>query len=256
MHLILGGALIGALCSGLIALASGVTVESLYCLVDQFQSLIAGFLALIGAAITVWIISLQLQESQRQFEIAKRDKVEAEKAATPLILSSLCDYAQNCANLSSRILDLSNQPHAQRLTSLAATPIADSPSIDKDDIQSIKKYIEFGNEGERKHLKHLLNKVQVQIARLRGTRGKAVGELPHNKPHKLLQHEANARILEAAEVYAIAGNFFEHAREEGALPDETKPSLENMLSSLRILGLDEFTHPDIFKIAAGRYDNA
>ncbi|MGB0922375.1 MAG: hypothetical protein ACPG06_11560 [Alphaproteobacteria bacterium] len=85
---------------------------SIVCHIKEWQTLIAGILALIGATITIVFLRMQINQQQRQFDHTLEAAAVAARARLPHALSDFCDYTERVSNIvANKSRESVNQPY-------------------------------------------------------------------------------------------------------------------------------------------------
>jgi hypothetical protein len=218
--------------------------ETLSCTYKYFldwQTLIAGLIAIGAAFIGGQFIHKQIRASERLEENRRRRKFAAARSVLPLALSALSDYARRCAVALKAI-------YAQRddESILKQINLPEFPSLPGAIIEDLRVMIEFGDDALYDVLATLLEELQVQTARLNDL----WGELRTPGERSTTVSNIVDYILDTAFIYARAAALFDFARRKSeAIPGD--PSYEQIMSALNQTGFldEEF---DRIREAAGR----
>lgn len=170
--------------------------------IHNFQSLIAGVLALIGAGWTVRAL-----DRERRDHILR--KSTASRSAMPFALSAICDYAE--AYIEYAAMLLCGRPISE-LEEAARSIEASQEAIDL-----LKNCIEYEDKEWRSVITKLLGELQVAESRLRADKR---GEL---KLRSSLPKVGDDRARDASGLYGRAVQLFPYARWEIKKPIELAP---------------------------------
>jgi len=206
-------------------------------LLYNWQTLIAGLLALIGAAWTVKQIRTQIEQANDLEENRRLREERAAKAVLPLALSEICQYARDCLHLLARYV-----PATDAVPDVRAD--VNVPRIPTNVIETLQACARFADEDIVNQIAGLLSKLQVQYARLEGLIARSVGSIMHAR-------EGIDAMVDAADVYAKASTLFEYGRSIESLRRRA-PAAE-LRTALFASGLHEETHPSLYD-AIGRLD--
>lgn len=170
---------------------------------DNWQTLIAGFLALSGAGLTISKISDQISQVDRiETKRLLRDH-QAVRATLPLTLSAICEWASGMA------LELNRA--GIEMTENGERMIGDgfaSPNFPVAHIFEIQQVIRSTDEPTViKPLCEIIREIQTLWARCDGLRDFQRGIVRVG-----IQSEIDTYILQAGKIYVLAGSLFDYAR--------------------------------------------
>ncbi len=178
----------------------------------HYQSLIAGIIALIAAAITTGMLICHQNFVIRRRQVALRSNL-------PLALSKLHDYADTCLFELARLIQ-NNQEHSDIQNQLCV------PDLPQSSLETITGLIEFSNSGDARFLQALLRQLQIQHARLRLTHVR----LGPDRQRGALITRNNLRedVLDAFIIKVMTDHIFGFARYEvDAIPAYKSGSVES-----------------------------
>lgn len=194
------------------------------CTLDVFkdwQPLIAGSLAFVGAAATVFILNRQNRVAQGLASHARSRRAESYRASLSLVLSNLIE-----------ILQVDNKRLHENLNAGMESdhyviPEFQWPVQFTEGIEVIRLSIEYEDEQSeaRNKLKTLLAKLQIYGARRRPEKSMPV--IPS-------AHSLRNRILDCIELYALTEDLFRFARPAGLR--EARIPQSRMLHAAQALG--------------------
>ncbi|MBY5760931.1 hypothetical protein HFO07_30525 [Rhizobium leguminosarum] len=164
-------------------------------------TLVTGLAAVGAAFVSIKAVRDQIRQAEQIEADRNRARHDAARAVLPLALSGICQYAIAC---SAELRTLMNQCRDNRLPSNAAIPTF--PDLPPGAIESLKEFIEYSSEQDRKFVAALVSKIQVQMARLQGMRS------DHPRGTMVLRANIEDHILDAAEIYGRASALFNFAR--------------------------------------------
>jgi hypothetical protein len=165
----------------------------------EYQTLLTGFIALAAAAIAYRSVREQTTQADNAFwERLKREELAA-RAVLPLTLSSLAQYAEECAQAVQSLLP-SDPKQTWVDDRLAAIPLLPEGAI-----PNLTAVIESATPTAGQRLADLVAALQVQRARLLGCVDRRDG-------HVLSAHDLLQRLVEAGELYAGIAGAFDYAR--------------------------------------------
>jgi hypothetical protein len=172
-------------------------------IIYNYQTLIAGILAVGGAIGTVLMINKQIRQSNKQEQKRRSHQNFAARAMMPAALSALSDYSEKCIKFLLLLLPIAPDEHA------VTTPISDDiPLIPSDELFTLKQCMEFGDEPITVIIADLIRKLQIQHSRLRDMKSKP------NNSFIILDANIIDYILDALEIYARCAKLFTYARRE------------------------------------------
>jgi hypothetical protein len=190
----------------------------------DWQTLLTGVLALIGAAWTVMGIRAQIHQTQ---EIAKDEREREEfaaRAVLSLALSQLINYAQGCLHF---IKDKQTD---------TISGDEDLPTLEEGVVPSLQDCARYTNKDIASKIWTLLSNLQVQQSRFRDLADSRTGR-------SLSENEVLTNSLDAANLYAKTAELFHYARDEEGMrklaPDD------RLRSALNNVGFIDADHPAI-----------
>jgi hypothetical protein len=206
-------------------------------LLDKWQTLVAGGLALIGAMWTVYYIHRQIKQVD-DLEKARRSREElAARAVLPLALSQLVQYANECLQL---IKDHSMQPE-----NLHRPPLGENielPTVQRDIIGTLQACVRYGDDNVVAQISTLLATLQVQQARLRDLISRRA-QWPNRRIPRV---QALDVMIDAAEVHAKASALFEYGREVADMrAKSTRQEINSAFFRIGIVTADEADLNDV-----------
>jgi hypothetical protein len=190
--------------------------------VYDFQTLLAGILAVLAAAFTIF--------STARIEAVKRERdLSSARSVLPLALTEICEYCERCAR---QLDDLRRTAVGGRIRlpgSFAAPVLANSA------VPVLRDCIRSADRPHSERLIDLARNMQVQGARHRGLAG--------INDRTISPIEIAQAVYDAAQLYAQASSLFDFARgEEGEYhpPDES-----SVHSALNILGFSTWDFEEL-----------
>lgn len=193
-------------------------------LIERWQTLIAGLLAIVAALIGGRYINRQIQASANIEEDRRKRKFAASRAVLPLTLSSLSEYARRCSAYLKDILATRNG-EAIPLQSTPTPP----PLLPITVIEELRSMIEYSDEPIRGALVRLVSKIQEQTARLTVLANR-LRKRP-NSEELVTVSNIEEYMLDAAEIYARCAALFSFARAQSEeVPGD--PSIADIRSAL------------------------
>ncbi|WP_312813076.1 hypothetical protein [Brevundimonas sp.] len=204
----------------------------LFTWVNEWETILAGMLALAAAVIGAIYLRKQIRLSEQQENYRLELKYRAEKAAMPHVLSSLCEYANESALKYYHCLasfQINRRPDINRIRD------TNRPALDPVVIESIKKFISVSPADIAQPFVNILADLQVHETRWRGFES----SLRANSNRMLLsmaRYNIIGEICEAGELYANATELFPLVRPY----DPTEPYSKERVpiaSALLMIGL-------------------
>lgn len=195
--------------------------------IKEWQTLIAGFLALVGAGLTVWIGRRQIKAADDRAIDARERKFMAARAILPEDLSTICAYTDQCA----QIVYAAIRSHREQLT-----PPNDMqmPILDSRVAANLQQLIEHLDRHNARQVAALLSCYQVQRARL----GDAVNGWSDYQPRArrttFTQSNIEHPLIETIQLRIHTNNMFGFARdEEKTIPAIDKPDVDTFRTAFK-----------------------
>ncbi len=215
---------------------------------DQWQTLITGFLALVSAIPTIYFLRKQITQSDTHERERRQAAQDAARAVLPLTLSLIIEYAEE----SSRILhSVYNQREDQSIPYEARK--IHFPKIPEVAVSSLQSFIAaprggMGNHKLREKLelevKQRINKmivrIQIQNSRLRKLDSREV----------VLTLNIEEYVLDTAKIYAMTSSLFDYARYKSDKPNEI--NWGRVSEALRHLNWPQDSFPSLYKTLENR----
>lgn len=221
------GAVIGFSIGGSLGWAFEAQQRAMLGYLSEWQTLISGLLALVGAYLTVRGIRSQINQAYDLAEQARLREEQAAKAVMPLALSQLNQYAEDCIRLLDMHLSTSRNHCLIPNDKLA-------PRIPTDGIEALSKCARYADEDAVRKVAGLLGKLQVQHTRLEKIiemrRGSVLTEL-----------DALPAMTDAADLYAVVNALYAYSRNEEEI--RKRSSVEELSSAIRNCGIWDKDHP-------------
>lgn len=189
----------------------------------DWQTLIAGFLALVGAGWTVRGLRAQIRQTDQLAENRRSREELAARAVLPLALSDMSGYARDCIQLLS-IYVTGEKP--------VVPADLEIPRTSPDSVGTFRDCARFADPKVATKIHALLSTVQVQQARLRSLIRRSRGK-------RMSVEKGVDAMIDAAEVHAKNDDLFEYAR--GA--DAVRSPPGQLRTALRNSGIWEPEHP-------------
>ncbi len=166
----------------------------------EWQTLVAGLIALIGALGTIAIVKHQINLEKERYLNDRKSKMFAARAALPDALSEICKYAKHCVEYHSNSLLAHFEIEAVPNTTIVLT----KPPFEA--ANSIKESIEYLDPVSAKKMFELLVFFQIHNARL--------------TENDQSRETIDQFIFDAIKLYALSERLFPYARMiEDSAPD-------------------------------------
>lgn len=244
--------LIGGSCTAFLIIAVCFSIESdnqpdaLIELIKEWQTLIAGALALIGAYITVSAVRTQiaLQREQEVDRISR--KHSASRAALPLALVEFGQYAKD-SYVALKAIAASKNQSLERIFKEDGWVAPRLPRIPSTALAVLRDCIESAEPDTANGLASLIEEFQILHSRL----GSLIEDVGPCSTAIILQHNVNEQILKTIEFDIRCGNLFDYARRKSNL---TNIPIQLGDISTRIVFEKFETIDGLTELAARRYE--
>jgi len=185
-----------------IFLASSGALEAV-CLVERFQSLIAGILALIGAIWTIRTITRQIRQTNDHEEERRRRKSFASRSALPLVLTNICDYARELAGFADCVYrkDLEGYADTKNRKLVEKYPY--------EHIEILKQCVEHADLATMTILSSLIRRIQFTRSRVRRSLNDL--NLFDHMHEETRKRKSKSHLIDAVYLHAIALHIYEYA---------------------------------------------
>jgi hypothetical protein len=207
---------------------------------SNWQTLIAGLLALIGAGWTVRNIRRQIEQTDDLERKRQQRDERAARAALPLALNELTQYCDDCIRLLVRYVP------AKRGESEIVEPTLSAPAVPDGIISTFQAIARNEDTGIANEVAGVLSRLQIQSARLRGLVLRSIAE----GRGRMSFQEGCYCIFDAADLHAHANRLFGYPRDlDGLRKFATEAELK---SALRSAGIRDGDHPGLWKLIEKR----
>jgi hypothetical protein len=169
-----------------------------------WQTLFAGVLAIIAAFIGGSYINKQIKQTEALEQRRFRRKQLAARAAMPLALSALLEYAQATGEKLRVVLDQANDQVIPATSNLPSFP-----EISAEVIVTLQNVIEPSEESVGEKIASLLGRLQVQSARIRSLNS----DLRPGSGTLVVTANIEQYVLDVAAIYALGASLLEYARD-------------------------------------------
>lgn len=194
----------------------------------DWQTLIAGVLALVGAAWTVRAIRSQIAQVEEHARARRKEQERTARAVLPLALSSFTGYALTCMERAN-----SFGPGSQSF---------EIPPLPAEAVGQLQRCVEFADEREGRQIADLLSWLQVQHVRLDNL-------VTGSRAQRL--HWADNAVIDAAKLHSMTEKLFEYARQGGSDVTPRLPAAE-VREALHIARIHQSHHPGVSDVLNGK----
>ena len=198
----------------------------------DWQTLVAGLLALFGAWLTVRQIQRQVSQVDTAAEALRKRSETAARAVLPLALSEISEYARQCMVLLGKLIEA---PGTKIPSDCSA------PALPQEVIPALQNCVRYANDDIQKKIATLLGKVQVQRARL-------VSYIETNRGEAAPIAEGANRIIDAADVYACNETLYSYGRDIEGVRERASP--DKLYGAFLFSGHWSDDHPGLERINA------
>lgn len=213
--------------------------------IHAYQDLIAGILALIGAAGAVFAVMKQIAHAQEMENERRLRSMYAARAMMPQALSIICRYAKECG---AALRETADGVAPGDDYEWGPVPVGLFPAIPESSMPILKECAQFGDKHIQLSIAKLIQTLQVQAARLTPL-DEALGA---NFMGRAYFYD---RIDDVLEVYARADVLFPYARMETDEAPST-PTLNNMSAAAHLCGFMRQQWPELDAMIQRRYGPA
>lgn len=206
-------------------------------LVQRWQTLISGFLALVAAAFTAQFIALQIASTEsmerKRFEDAAREKQLSEershmaaRSVLPLTLNSLSDYSKDIARAAMAVLDQTTSPRieAEQISAIPYLPVTP-----REVIADLQDFIRTAPIEVGRQVANLLSDLQLLNANAESTWQRAF--LPEGG-EVVVRANFEALVGRAVVIHARISGLYPYARRETEIV--APPSHDSVATTLRL----------------------
>lgn len=199
----------------------------------DYQSFIAGIIALVAALLAVFVswrqleaAKAQLAETKRQADRDRTGKLRAARASLPAALSLICDYAEQVGRGLDRAWPVDATLYPDDVDPLASYQISlVLPPFPVEALQALERVVELtDSDPVAERIESMLREAQVLGAR---TRELASG-------NELSVDQLGNYILQAGSLYARAESLFEYGRRQSEAP-AIEPLWDRVFAALNIM---------------------
>tara|TARA_R110002110_G_scaffold165784_1_gene366089 strand:+ start:50 stop:826 length:777 start_codon:yes stop_codon:yes gene_type:complete len=223
-----------------IGLIVGLSARANVELVREWQTLITGFLALGGAAVTVIGIRQQLKQSDDHFAEEKRRKAEATRAVAGMALADLIGYTRETAEWLSRVPETEAAPNEEDFATLEQS----YPRWSEQAIARLANACEFADAADQQNIANLLLALQVRGSRLEGLWEEVQASMGRERQGVMRSRreaELARQVFDTAMLHASLDGLFKWAR-GGGNRLRSEVSSGSVHNALRVLGFRDERH--------------
>ncbi|GAA0215697.1 hypothetical protein QOZ96_000686 [Brevundimonas nasdae] len=197
----------------------------------SWQSLLGAIFTLLAAVYGAWFVLRQIQQNDQQEQDRKARRLRAQRAAMPLVMSDVCEFAEQSVERLKRAL-----PVARQYGSVTGNRFTvRAPRLASDAVKEITAMIEAADGAEADAYIDLLAELQVHLARWRSFKADLTARRKGRVPRDI-----EVEFVDAAEIYARASNLLAIAR-PARQPEEGPMSRR---SAMTVLGLHDAMYDD------------
>lgn len=198
--------------------------------INQWQTLLAGLLALAGAWWTVRAIRAQIAQTAQLEKVRNEREERAARAVLPMALSELSQYSVDCIKLL--------EPHVPSSgASPEIPPDKTVPRIPEAILKPMQSCARCADPIVADQIQQMLGWLQIQHARLEGL----IQRARQRSPQEIWIAEGVGSIMDAAELHARCSDLFHYAR--GSTPDPNQTFEQKLHNALLLAGIVGIDHP-------------
>jgi len=171
----------------------------------EWQALIAGFFALAAAGATIFVIRLQISQTERHNKEALQRKHAAIRATFPLTLSGLSDWAEQMLKELKQAKTMLASQNSGNLHKQFSPPLP--PTVLISDLQQVIATSEVRNVNEI--LKQIIREIQILISCTQELKDKQKMKSQHLMDQNILNY-----MIQATQIDVLVRLLFEYSREE------------------------------------------
>jgi hypothetical protein len=214
--------------------------------VKDWQTLVAATVALIAAVVAFHNTSRSLRDAERLEAHRRHRKRNAVRAVLPLALAQVTEYAERSARA---LVELAKRCSPGPTLPQGLAPESIIQALPAETLATLAEFIEYSDVVNCRIVEQTVAWIQIHDAR--------VGDIferncdPSDEPDVVRKEEIEARIIDAASIYAGAAAVFEYARQQQEqLPVDL--SWDAVRGALRSMRLWDEDHPELYVIVDGR----
>lgn len=212
--------------------------------IRDWQDLIAGMLALIGAGATVYVMDRQARDGRYR-------KRRAARAILPSTLSDIHDYTGRSIrwldSLREKAAIAEKGGYGKGSISANTCPRPDGKMLDQ-----LIACVEFLDKPHAEFIADMLSQIQIQHSRMAGLSDYFEFYDPINRTRVGIVEEIDAYVANSVEIFACANALFPYARAETER-SPVRPALAQIENAFRTSGLDEIKNVGAYNVLTNRY---
>lgn len=199
---------------------------------DRWQTMLTGLAALIAAAVSVYFVQKQIEQTESAEAHRRKRRLAAARSRLQLTLSTVSHYGSDSIVFLKRLRDAVSVDGAIPTLADAPRPILPEPAV-----LALEAVIEAtDSDSFAGFLADLISEMQVLNSRLSG--------LP-DQARELGIGNLDSYLMNAAKVYAFASGSFPYARRETEEPP-TRLDWADVVSALRLQHMYQENYHDLF----------
>ncbi|ESX47734.1 hypothetical protein NLY43_04290 [Mesorhizobium sp. C416B] len=210
--------------------------------VYNYQSLIGAGLSVAAAAVGIFYLYRQINQTEALATRERLAKRTAARAVLVLTLSLINRYATQSVSIYLLLLDKLVDNTLPR-----SIPFPAFPELPAGVIADLKEAITYGDDIEKEAYAEIIRALQVFIAR-------QLGNSDANREHHIIAREnIEEEIIDGAEIYARGSSLFDFARGNDTAQIEIAVSPAGISNALAIMGILPGAHYRIWSTVRRRY---
>jgi hypothetical protein len=210
---------------------------------QKWQTITALAIAMVGAAVAIQNTTRSLRHSEKLESTRRSRKQAAVRAVLPLALSQITDYAERSAQALNELVTSCN---GESLPAQKALDII--PELPTETLKTLSEFIEYSDTVNVGIIESTVALMQIHDSRIRAL---IMANRDPLSTRIVVRTEIEARIVDAASIYAGAAAGFEYARRrQGELP--LTLSWEAVGAALRNMQFWDDEHPRLHEMLIRR----
>lgn len=222
----------------------------MWCIIDEYQTLITGVLAVLAALATIYLINRQIRQTKDIEADRIRRKSRSARAAMPAALSIMCQYADQCIAFVARAYEQVSE--GKDPADAFAKERWLVPQLPDGVLVTMKDCVEFADEASAEKLAELLKETQIQNSRFRRLVESLSGEMRQEAAKFLDKASLADDIIDAADLYVRLSGYFGYAR---GIESEPNAQVDGKKVNVHLIfqGIDEGRFSGVFDRLKLRY---
>lgn len=227
MALGLVAGLMAGVLSGVVWTISGPSrfFETIWCWVDEHETLTAGILSVAAASVSVYFLYRQIQQQSRLHNEDKRGRLIAGRSLAPAILKELQQHGKECWVIVLTLLEEADEPMAVRTGQTIPEPdlndVPKLPKIDERLFSDLKDWITYEDKDNSAKLARVLSDYQIFHSRM-----------PTHKHPSLYKSSLKITAVKIATFLLVIEDCWEMARRDLAPYDRLSNNALNLVDAL------------------------